>query len=326
MNRRYFLGATALCLLSTASRSDPLSEDGKKHLNHAWQLPHNAYIELWPSQLGLDIYQVLQAIEDWVIPSSSSVILRFQDDVFVHKKPVIFQHRYGKQISIIGNILRPDLCRFEWSGPNEAFYVNAGNILGLIDGITVNHTTKKNRGLGSAFLADNGGIVFCGPNVRVHNFYYGFQARFGGVIQCEGTLSSGAGDANYFAFNGGHISAPRAQAHGAKDGDLGSGFVAEYGGTINAVDAFASRNAFCGFTALSNGSIRAYRSRATYNGKAGYYVNTGGVIIAHDATATSNCGQGVWRHDDNEAFEANHFNDTNNSISSNLCTGEVSYD
>lgn len=328
MNRRHYLKVMALSILSPTNYATSLIDDIEKKFHSSWQVPLNTKIELWPSHYGFDINKVLLAIAGWIIPTSSQVVIRFQDGVYSFAKSIIFQHPFGGNISILGNITHPEKCRFHWSGTSDAIYVNAGYVLGMIDGITMEHTEMSSRGLGSAFLADNGGVIFCGPNIKVFNFYYGFQARFSGVIQCEGTSSYGAGDANYFAFNGGVISAPNAKAYDARDDKkgLGSGFVAEYGGAINAVNAVASRNAFSGFTALSNGSIRAYGSRASSNGQAGYYVNTGGVIIAHNATATLNCGQGIWLRHNNEVFEGDNFIDNNNLKDSKLCLGKTSHD
>lgn len=332
MHRRQFLLSAAQFAFSIFpffSAAGHLQEDGieiedplklDKYLGATWRLPKATVLEIWPSKLSLGLAETLLAVADWSIPYSSRLHIRLTDGRHEQRVSIIGMHPDGDRISIIGNIAHPDLCRLVWSSPNDAFYVPEGKQFGLVDGITMEHVDFDKRGLGSAFLADNGGVIRCGANVIVRNFYYGFQARFGGVIQCAGTKSSNAGDANYFAFHGGHISAPNARADGAHDDakGLGSGFVAEYGGTINAVNASASYNAFAGFTALSNGVIRAYNSVAEYNGKAGYYTRTGGVIVAHRGVAKDNCGEGL-DVSNNKEFEGNQFKNRHNKADPQKC-------
>jgi hypothetical protein len=325
MNRRNFIELSTYCLLFVSSNAsaDVSTINGEQYLDTVWVLPRNTVIELWSSRLKKSLNDILKSIDEWTIPGDSHVNIRFDDGLYIYEHSVEIQYQYGKRISIIGNVAHPERCRFEWKGSKDGIYVNAGYVLGLIDGITFQHIDKPNRGSGSAFLADNGGIIFCGKSVIVNDFYYGFQARFGGIIQCSETTCSGGGDANYFAFNGGHISAPSSKSYHANDEEkhLGSGYVAEYGGTINAIGAVSEYNALAGFTALSKGSIRAYKSHASHNIKAGYYVNTGGVIVAHDAVAESNCGVGVLRGSANEIFEANNFIEKNNSLDLKQCRG-----
>lgn len=294
MNRRHFLfAALSVPLVGRPGFAAPLGAE--KFLDANWRLPRSTALEIWPSKLGLDLSALLMAIDDWSIPLDSRLVIRLDDGEHPQRQTLQIQHEAGKRLSIIGNVNAPARCRLIWNGPEDAIYVGSGAVLGLIDGVVLEHASRRTRGLGSAILADEGGVVHCGPRVQTRNFYYGFQARIGGVIRCHGSESSGAGDANYFAFNGGHISAEGAKASSAEDRDkgLGSGFVAEYGGTINAESAVASYNFLAGFTALSNGVIRAYGSQAHNNGKAGYYANTGGTIVAHRASARANCGDGV---------------------------------
>lgn len=323
MNRRQFV-LSSVALGYGARFSSALADDKQdilSHLNVDWRLPRDTVLEIWPTKLAMDLSRTLLAVADWSIPSSSRLVIRLEDGSHELRTSATPGNVDGERLFIIGNARQPDRCRLTCSTPNDLFYVPSGKQIGLIDGLLIEHTNFDSRGLGSAFLADNGGLIRCGSNIIVRNFYYGFQARYGGVIECAGTRTQNSGDANYFAFNGGHISARGATAEGARDSanNLGSGFVAEYGGTINAVGAIARYNEFWGFVALSNGVIRAYDSLAEQNGRAGYYSNTGGVIVAHRGTARHNCSKGVEIGDKTNGFEGSQFIDENNPVDKRSC-------
>ncbi len=89
---------------------------------------------------------------------------------------------------------------------------------------------------------------------------------------------------------GGHIDACRSRSRGADDRGqgLGSGYVAEYGGSIDAGEAVAEGCFLAGFQALSGGSIRAAQSIARDNEGHGYRVRDCGVIVAHGHRAPGN--------------------------------------
>ncbi len=309
--RRFLLRATPLLLSPRLSFSvSGGSRDAEKFLGKDWRLPRDGTVEIRPVELGLDLAKIMAAVADWTIPASSRLVIRLPDGEHAISSQVIAANPDGDRLSIIGNVSRPDRCRVIWERKEDAFYAALGRCFGMVDGVTVEHARPADRGAGSAFLADAGGTVRCGAAVRVRGFYYGFQARHGGAILCRGTQCFGGGDANYFAFSGGHLHAEGSLAESAADWErgLGSGFVAEYGGTINAMGAVARYNALAGFTALSNGAIRAYGSLAEMNGKAGYATANGGVIVAHQGIARNNCGEGVIRNG-SAAPEAigNHF-------------------
>lgn len=294
LDRRRLVSLAGFAALGMLPRFS-IAEEYQKYLRRDWTVPAGTRQEIWPSRIGMDLAGTLAAIADWTVPSNSRLVIRLDDGEHFQKGRIVVQHAAGDRLSIIGNTQFPDRCRLVWASPEDALYVGAGELLAWIDGFTFEHSAPQTRGLGSAFLADEGGVIRCGPNVVVKNFYYGFQARRNGVIRCANTQCYGGGDANYFAFLGGHIYAPKARAVAARDDKkkLGSGFVAEYGGSIDAEGAIAELNALAGFTALSNGVIRAYNSQARRNGKAGYYSSNGGVIIAHDAISRENCGDGI---------------------------------
>lgn len=324
MNRRHFLqlamthGAiAALPRWAIAGAEAPL----ETHLGRSWRLQRNTALEIWPARYGLNLTDALTAVLDWEIPASSRLILRLDNGLHELLKSLQVRHPDGQRLAIIGNPGRPDLCRILWSKSEDAFYVPAGCHLGEVNGITMVHDNPQRRGHGSAFLADSDGTIQCGRSLVIRGFYYGFQARYGGVIRCRGAQCHDAGDAAYFAFNGGHIDAADSIAINARDDKLrlGSGYVAEYGGTINAEGAAAINNALAGFNALSNGTIRAYHSKAEHNGVAGYLTSTGGTIVAHDGVAVRNCGPGVKVNHPSAAFEANHFTNEHNNAAAQTC-------
>lgn len=322
MKRRQFLLATASISTSMLIGIRPAWPKAafEKNLGAVWRVPNATILEVWPAHVGMDLVGVLNAVSEWSIPTNSQVVIRLEDGLHVQTKAIDITQAHGSRLSIIGNVQQPERCKLTWSGPTEGFYAGRGAVLGFINGMVLEHISIPARGLGSAFLADEGGVIQCGPNIEVRNFYYGFQARFGGIITCGGTISRGAGDANYFAFNGGHINAPGAHALNAHDDvkKLGFGFMAEYGGTINAVGAIADFNAIAGFAALSNGVIRAYDSKSRHNGS-GYYVNTGGTIIAHNALAQENCGEAVRSPDRPGGITGANMKDESNHLAAENC-------
>lgn len=317
--RRTFLLAAAGLACGGPVLSAP--REYERFLGAAWRVPRATTLEVWPSALGLDLAGVLSAVDEWTVPSDSQLVVRLKDGEHAQQRTLAIRHPAGSRLAIVGNRSEPARCRIVWSGPDDGLYVGAGCVLGLLDGVVLEHAAPRARGLGSALLADEGGVIRCGTQVQARHFYYGFQARIGGAIRCAGTESHGAGDANYFAFNGGHLYARKARAFGARDekNRLGSGFVAEYGGTIDAAEALAQYNLLAGFTALSNGVIRAYETRAEHNGRAGYYTATGGRIVAHDARARANCGAGLLAQDGGDGISGNRIVSEANSAKPQTC-------
>lgn len=319
MKRRTFLLATAS--LSLAAPAIAVPRPYERFLGEAWRLPRASTLEVWPAELGLDIGAMLAAVDAWAIPADSQLVIRLKDGEHAQKRTLAVRHAAGNRLAIVGNRAEPGRCRIQWAGADDGLYVGAGCVLGMLDGVVLEHTAPQARALGSAVLADEGGVILCGPRVRARHFYYGFQARIGGVIRCGGTESEDAGDANYFAFNGGHIFARNARAHGARDekNALGSGFVAEYGGTIDAADSVAQYNLLAGYTALSNGAIRAYGARAEHNGRAGFYAAGGGRIVAHRAQARANCGDGLLTLDGGSGISGNGIVNAANAAKAQTC-------
>jgi hypothetical protein len=283
-----------------------------------WALPSDQLIEV---QVGTDLSTILMAVHQWQVPLSSQLLLRLPDGELAQTSRIDIAHPHGARVAIVGNRDHPDRCRLVWSGATDGLYVGHGSVLGWLDGVTLAHDVKDRRGNGSAILADEGGVVLCGTAVRVRDFYYGMQARRNGVIRARGTAVSGGGDANYFAFMGGHISAQESTSKGARDSTkrLGSGFVAEYSGSIDAEGASAEHNLLDGFTALSGGAIRAYRTRASRNGRSGYFADTGGRIVAHDGRAVGNCGSGLEARDGERSITGSRIDQSQNMAPAEQC-------
>lgn len=319
MKRRNFLYATAA--LSVAAWPIRAEVAPRNKLGQPWILPKNATYELWPGQVGLTISDALEAISEWKIPSGAKLVLRLEDGVHLQNQAITLNHPDGIRLSIIGNIRQPNRCVLTWKAASEGFYAGAGGMLDMLDGVQIEHGVPSARGHNSGVLAEQGGVIRCGRNVAVRNFYYGFQARLGGIITCGGTSSAGAGDANYFAYNGGHLFAQEAMASAAIDAanTLGFGFVAEFGGTIDATGAQAMLNHVAGFAAMTNGAIRAHRAIARQNGTAGFYAINGGIIEAHDAVARENCGKGKLMRAAPDGITGDRFVDAGNGAPMPSC-------
>jgi hypothetical protein len=288
-------------------------------LGKPWRLPPDTRHELRPAAHGMTLAQALRAVQEWQVPVSSQLLIQLEDGVHAQARAITWRHADGARIQVLGNTADPTRCKLQWADSGDGFYVGAGQVLGGLDGVTLVQTGQGTPG--SGLLADEGGVVLCGRQVQIDGFYYSVQARRNGSARCEGLRASGGGDANFFAFMGGHIHARRSLSVGARDDakKLGSGYVAEYGGSIDAEGAVARLNALDGFTALSNGVIRAYGSRAERNGRSGYFTDTGGRIVGHDAVADSNCGDGVVTRDGARAITGERIGNHNNNAPAPSC-------
>jgi hypothetical protein len=291
-SRRSFILRTSAAVVAPVT---VFAQDARQNFGGSWTVPRGTVHRLELGKLGLNLEGALAAVDEWRIPSTSLLILQIPDGQYEMDKTIRFEHRDGSRLSVMGNQKDPSQCVLRWAKSESGFYIGAGNVLGFLDGVTLRHVAKAARGASSGLLADEGGVARCGSSVEVVDFYYGFTARRSGALRCGGTRVRGAGDAAYFAFATGHISAPKARAEGTRDeaAKLGSGFVSEYGSSIDAEGAISSKNFLAGFNALSNGVIRAYDSVAEGNLFAGYYANTGGEIVAHRGVSRSNCGEGI---------------------------------
>jgi hypothetical protein len=187
------------------------------------------------------------------------------------------EHPDGTRIQIVGNADAPDKVRLVWPSHTDGIDVRGGQVLGRLDGVTLfreipggNDNGANDNAVG--LLAENSGVLLAGPAVVVDGFYYGAQARYGGVMRLHGVTVRHAGDAGFFAYNGGHIDAQQARAEDVSDSKLGlgSGFVAD--------GATASENRRYGFYAITNGSIVAHHPKLLKNGIKPSQAEQGGSI------------------------------------------------
>lgn len=236
----------------------------------------------------------IDGIAQWCILPGATVRIHLEDGTYKSNRTVRIDHPDGARVQIIGNTGAPEKVRLVWPAKTDGIYVGMGGALGRLDGVTIlreipggNDNGARDNATG--LLAENAGVLQAGPAVVVDGFYYGAQARYGGVIRARGVQVRHAGDAGFFAYNGGHIEAQDSSAVDAHDVELalGSGYVAEYGGTLDASRARAQTNALAGFTALSGGSIVANGARAIGNKQYGFYAQTNGAIVAHRGSVLS---------------------------------------
>ncbi|MDT6992273.1 hypothetical protein [Burkholderia cenocepacia] len=236
----------------------------------------------------------IDGIAQWRILPGAMVQIHLGDGTYKIDRTLRIDHPDGVRIQIVGNTSAPEKVRLVWPAKTDGVYVGTGAALGRLDGVTILRETPGGNDNGardnaSGLLAENAGVLQVGPAVVVDGFYYGAQARYGGVIRARAVQVRHAGDAGFFAYNGGHIEAQESSAVDAHDAKLalGSGYVAEYGGTLDASGASAQNNALAGFTALSSGAIVANDARAMGNTQYGFYALTNGAIVAHRAAALS---------------------------------------
>ncbi|SFM08138.1 hypothetical protein SAMN04488125_1485 [Methylorubrum salsuginis] len=323
LNRRGLIGGAAAvvgaallkpCCDQVHGADDLLGQD--------WRVPRGKVTSVFIRRGGRTLSEAVVGLDGWTIPPGAQVNLMLEDGEHPIGAMLSLRHPDGARIGIIGNREQPERCRIVSEGSHDLFYVGANGILGYIDGVTIEHAAPARRGLGSAVIADEGGFIMTGERVRVIGFYYGFTARRNGTIRAEGTSARDNGDASYFAFNGGHLYVRRSKAMNATDQDrnLGTGFVAEYGGTIDAEGAVSSYNHLAGFAAITNGTIRALRTIAHHNRYAGYLAIQGGVIVADDAVGRDNCGLGTRSDELSRVFGSNLMiqNDLSDMIKCNL--------
>jgi hypothetical protein len=279
----------------TAACGDNSPQPTQAVFHQAWSVPAgtNLTVRIPSEQPGL--VQALKAIADWNISASSQVTLWLEPGIHAQTECVRVHHRCGARLRIVGSddAAKPSVLR--WTKATDGLYVGQNHVLGHLARVRIEHAAQAARGNGSGVLADEGAHIHCGPGVSVSNFYYGFTARRRGSIRCAGSKVEGAGDAGYFAYMGGHLDATGTESRRADDRgrQLGSGYVAEYNGTIDAANAVATECFLAGFNALSGGAIRAHRAIARKNSGNGFQSRDGGLIIAHDASSVDNGGYGV---------------------------------
>ncbi|HCE6992565.1 TPA: hypothetical protein NHP85_006877, partial [Pseudomonas aeruginosa] len=236
---------------------------------------------------------------DWLrtktIVNGANVTIKIAEGVNPATRSTLLNHPQGIRVSIIGNQADKSLCQIVATDGSsfDAFIVSGGNEFGRIDGVTIKKATKS---AGTGILSISGAALKCGPNVEVENFYYSFAARDGATMNADGVVSRNAGDVGIWAFNGAHVSAVGAYAYSAIDigNDLGYGFQAEYGGTMECSFGFSTGCRKAGFAAINGGVMRAHNTNSISNSGSGYLSGAKGHVAVNGATANTN---GTWGYE-----------------------------
>ena len=202
-------------------------------------------------------------------------------------------HPQGSAINIIGDQTTPAnvVITYDASNAKNGFKETDNFAIGLIDGVTIQSNAWQSHGswnmaitpLGSAIATWNGGYIHVGPNVRVTKSYYGIRAINGGKILVDsGAQVSEAGDVGIHAF-GGEIWADGTTVFNTSDtgatGPVGTGYLAENGGSLHAELSTSYGNTQHGFAAY-NGALWAPSSISYNNTHNGYFAYQGGRIVA----------------------------------------------
>lgn len=240
------------------------------------------------------IQEALSFLSNKTILSNCIVTIQVADGTYTYPSVVYLNHPQGSQIHIVGNETTPSNCVLQYS-TSDGFYLPPGYQLGKLNGFRIVNTTVKNAAtpyLG--ILTDGGAYLQVGPQIEVHNFYYGISARNGGYINAGGTSTNyvkvtDAGDVGIWSFIGSYVNCEYAEVSGTDDSvnGLGGGIVAEFDSSIQANHAYVHNNWLCGMSSLSSSSIRAWNSTSN-NNQFGYMTYSNGSIEIYSSTVTNN--------------------------------------
>lgn len=237
------------------------------------------------------------AAMDWLrtktIVNGAMVTIKLADGTITLTRGTSLNHPQNSAIELIGNISSPASCQLVAVAGSvfDAFTCTSGRFR-LIDGFFLSRPNKA----GTGFLALEADVERVGPNIETNNFYYSYAARDGGRMLANEAVSRNAGDVGFWAFNGGHLTCKRAKAYDANDAviDLGFGFQAEYGGTLECDGAYATGCRKAGIAALIGGIVRAHGSTSSNNIGSGYLSGQKGHISVNDSVASDN---GAWGYE-----------------------------
>lgn len=230
------------------------------------------------------------------IVKDAIVTIQVANGTYVQSSVNYCAHPNGVRIRIIGNTTTPASCKIQCAS-SDAFYVPAGYEIGEINGFYLEKTgSKANIGV----LTDSGSISKLGPMIVTDNFYYGVASRYGGNIVANGTSASdrvlvlNAGDAGFWAYEGGDLFARYGESQGANDSanGLGSGFVAEFGGNIDATSSKSTGSFLAGYGAFTVGSIRAWGCTSQTNANGLQLKSNGRIEVFNGATINNNTSYG----------------------------------
>lgn len=216
-------------------------------------------------------------------------------------------------LNVIGNTSDPTKCLIELTESDTAFYLSSSNI-GYINGFSINGKRRNNNSfdlIQTAIFANDDSFIKIGKAIIIDSCYYGIQAAANSMIEIEAgdnftdvpvysdtfidsysgknPIVINAGDCCYFAYDHSLIRANRAIAMYAKDSDnnLGFGFMAEHGSTIDLSSCIASNNFIAGVCSANGASIIDRMSHA-WNNNFGYYTRDNSVIECNGSDAYQN--------------------------------------
>ena len=245
-----------------------------------------------------DVQAAFDAIQSWVI--SGTVIIQVADGTYDWTRTQKMNHPFGSNIKVRGNIATPNNCVIRGTNPPtfDMFVTDNGHHLGELDGFMVSLTAKATLANNfTAVLANNGGSIICGNNVKTNNWYYGIAARNGSFVRCNYANVNNAGDVGIWSMNDSAVDAQYATSTNASDtvNNFGFGFQAEYGSFMDASNANASGCYIAGIAALSNSTVRALTCVSNNNVGSGIYAAMDGTVECHNATANNNTRYGTER-------------------------------
>lgn len=234
---------------------------------------------------------------DWLrtktIVNGATVTIKLADGFITLTRGTSLNHSQNNLINLIGNALSPSSCQLvAVAGTDFDAFTCSSGCFGRLNGFRLSRPNKAGTGI----LALEADIARVGPEVEVDNFYYSYSSRDGGRMWADGATSRNAGDVGFWAFNGGHLTCKFAKAYDANDavGDLGFGFQAEYGGTLECEGAFATGNRKAGIAAILGGVVRAHGSISSNNIGSGYLSGAKSHIAVNASTASNN---GAWGYE-----------------------------
>jgi hypothetical protein len=247
------------------------------------------------------IQDAFDYLSDKTIAQGTTVQIKVADGTYTLATGIDANHPQGGQIHLVGNTSNPDNCVITVAAAPvfDAIKVSNGNTLGFLDGFKLNLAGKATMSNNwTAILAVNGSVIICGQNIKTNNWYYGIAARDGSFVSCDYAEVDNAGDVGIWAFVGSTVYCRNAVSNNASDvpNNLGFGFQAEYGSSMDCSNASATGCNAAGIAALSNSTVRAWSCTASGNTGSGFYASAQGHIENHNATANSNGRYGEERN------------------------------
>lgn len=240
----------------------------------------------------------MTAIRGWSIYGTVNIIVAA--GTISESSGVSLMHPYGQNINIFGPTVTPGTAptaTISFNG-TSGYYVPPGWTFGAIDYLNIVNVGTKGKTL--AVYSDGGKISRVGPNaLTISGFYYGIAARFGAYVNASGSGAGiapkvdGAGDAAFWSY-GGVLACQYCVATNTNDSanSLGTGFVAEFSGSMDASYSVSTGNWLAGYGALSGSAIRAW-GITSQNNTNGVGLYEGGIIeVFNGSTINNNTGYG----------------------------------